>query len=162
MSGGRMRRRDLITRLVGAAAFKAGFAAGWVLLSAVQLSSAGLAQEGIDRVTGFAREPVHVATWPGGNTVAVSFALFVGECGCGEGPVSRPDLASRNPDLVNEAFRQYGIDWGVGRVGRLFRELNVPLSIVLNAEFPDTHASVWKEFRAAQPKAPIIAHGLNN
>jgi allantoinase len=157
-----MRRRDLITRLVGAAARKAGFAAGLLLLFAVQLSSAGLAQDGIDRVTGFAREPVHVAAWPGGKKVAVSFALFVEEFGFGQGPVFRPDLASRNPDLVNEAFRQYGIDWGVVRVGRLFRELGVPLSIALNAEFPGNYPSVWKEFRAAQPNAPIIAHGLNN
>jgi allantoinase len=162
MSGGRMRRRDFIKRLAGAAARKAGFAAGMVLLFAVQLPSIGLAQDGIDRVTGFAREPVHVAAWPGGRKVAVSFALFVEEFGFGQGPVFRPDLASRNPDLVNEAFRQYGNDWGVVRVGRLFKELGVPLSVALNAEFPDDYPSVWKEFRAAQPNAPIIAHGLNN
>jgi allantoinase len=162
MSGGRVRRRDLITRLVGATARKAGFVAGVVLSLAVQLPSAVLAQDGVDRVTGFAREPVHVAAWPGGRKVAVSFALFVEEFGFGQGPVFRPDLASRNPDLVNEAFRQYGIDWGVVRVGRLFRELGVPLSIALNAEFPGNYPSVWKEFRAAQPNAPIIAHGLNN
>src|SRR5262249_8159729 len=94
--------------------------------------------------------------------VAVSFALFVEEFGFGQGPVFRPDLASRNPDLVNEAFRQYAIDWGIPRVGRLFKELDVPLSIVLIAEFPGRHASVWKEFRASQAKAPIIAHGMNN
>jgi len=41
-----------------------------------------------------------------------AFALFVEEFGFGQGPVFRPDLASRNPDLVNEAFRQYAIDWG--------------------------------------------------
>src|SRR5262249_56146047 len=46
--------------------------------------------------------------------------------------------------------------------GRLFEELDVPLSIVLNAEFPAKHASAWKEFRATQPNAPIIAHGMNN
>jgi allantoinase len=76
--------------------------------------------------------------------------------------VFRPDLASRNPDLVNEAFRQYAIDWGIPRVGRLFKELDVPLTVVLNAEFPGKHASVWKEFRATQPNAPIVAHGMNN
>jgi allantoinase len=70
--------------------------------------------------------------------------------------------AWRNPDLVNEAFRQYAITPGNLRVGRLFKELDVPLSIVLNAAFPGTYASVWKEFRAAQPKAPVIAHGMNN
>jgi allantoinase len=139
-----------------------GLIAGTALVLAVQLPSATFAQDGIDRVTGFPRDPVHVAAWPGGRKVAVSFALFVEEFGFGQGPVFRPDLASRNPDLVNEAFRQYAIDWGIPRVGRLFRELDVPLSIVLNAEFPGTHASVWKEFRATQPNAPVVAHGMNN
>jgi allantoinase len=125
------------------------FVAGIALLLAVHLPSAAFAQDGIDRITGFARDPVHVAAWPAGRKVAVSFALFVEEFGFGQGPVFRPDLASRNPDLVNEAFRQYAIDWGITRVGRLFKELDVALSVVLNAEFPGTHASVWKEFRAA-------------
>jgi allantoinase len=139
-----------------------GLLAGLVMLLAAQLPSAGLAQEGIDRVTGFPREPVHVAAWPGGRKVAVSFALFVEEFGFGQGPVFRPDMVTRNPDLVNEAFRQYAIDWGITRVGRLFRELNVPLTIVLNAEFPGGNASVWKELRAIQPNAPVVAHGMNN
>ena len=115
-----------------------------------------------DRVTGFPRDPVHVAAWPGGRKVAVSFALFVEEFGFGQGPVFRPDMVTRNPDLVNEAFRQYAIDWGIPRVGRLFKELNVPLTIVLNAEFPGNNASVWKELRTIQPNAPVVAHGMNN
>ena len=135
------------------------FVAAMALLFAVQLPSVASAQ---DSVAGFTREPIHVAAWPGDRKVAVSFALFVEEFGFGQGPVFRPDLATRNPDPVNEAFRQYGIDWGIGRVGRLFKELDVPLSVVLNAEFPGNYPLVWKEFRAAQPTAPIIAHGLNN
>jgi allantoinase len=146
-----MRRRNFIMFMAGAA-----------LLTGALLPAASQAQQSIDRVTGFAREPVHVAAWPGGKKVAVSFALFVEEFGLGQGPVFRPDLAPRNPDLVNEAFRQYGIDWGIVRVGRLFRELNVPLSVALNAEFPGAYPDVWKEFRSFQPNAPIIAHGLNN
>jgi allantoinase len=71
-------------------------------------------------------------------------------------------MVTRNPDLVNEAFRQYAIDWGISRVGRLFKELEVPLTIVLSAEFPGKHGSVWKEFRVSQPNAPIVAHGMNN
>jgi peptidoglycan/xylan/chitin deacetylase (PgdA/CDA1 family) len=139
-----------------------GLRAALVVLLAVALPSATLAQDATDAVTGFPREAIHVAAWPAGKKVAVSFALFVEEFGFGQGPVFRPDLASRNPDLVNEAFRQYAIDWGNPRVGRLFKELDVPLSIVLNAEFPGKHGSVWKELRAAQPNAPIIAHGMNN
>src|SRR6202045_5062419 len=115
------------------------------------------AQDGTDWVTKFPRDPVHVTAWPGGKKVAVSFALFVEVFGFGQGPVLRPDLANRNPDLVNEAFRPYGIDWGIPRVGRIFKELNVPLTIVLNSEFPAAHSAVWKEFRAAQPDAPIVA-----
>jgi allantoinase len=136
--------------------------AALALLSAVHLALAASAQEGTDPVTRFPRDPIHVAAWPGGKKVAVSFALFVEQFGFGQGPVLRPDLANRNPDLVNEAFRQYGIDWGIPRVGRVFRELNVPLTVVLNSEFPGAHPSVWKEFRALEPDAPIVAHGMNN
>lgn len=136
--------------------------AALVLLLSILPLSASFADDAIDRVTGFARTQVHVAAWPTGRKVAVSFALFVEEFGFGRGPVFRSDLESRNPDLVNEAFRQYAIDWGITRVGRLFKELDVPLSVVLNAEFPAIHPEVWKEFRATQPHAPILAHGMNN
>ncbi len=132
------------------------------VLCASLLPFVTLAQDGADWVSGFPREPVPVAAWPADRKVAVSFALFVEEFGFGQGPVFRPDLASRSPDLVNEAFRQYSIEWGNARVGRLFKEMDVPLTIVLNAEFPGRHPSVWKEFRAIQPNAPIIAHGMNN
>jgi allantoinase len=138
------------------------FLAVLALFFVVHLPAVGMAQEATDPVTGFTREPIHVAAWPGGKKVAVSFALFVEEFGFGQGPIYRPDLASRNPDLVNEAFRQYGIDWGIVRVGRLFKELDVPLTIVLSSEFPGKYVSVWKEFRGSQPNAPIVAHGMNN
>jgi allantoinase len=147
-----MKRREFMMLLGGAAAVP------FVL----ELPCASLAQDGVDWVTAFPREPVHVAAWPAGRKVAVSFVLDVEVFGFGQGPVFRPDLATRSPDLVNEAFRQYAIDWGVARVGRLFKELDVPLTIVLNAEFPGKYESVWKELRGTQPNAPIIAHGMNN
>src|SRR6516162_7048580 len=81
------------------------------------------AQGDRDWVTGFPREPVRVAAWPGGKKVAVSFVLFVEQFGFGQGPVYRPDLASRSPDLVNENFRQYLLSWGNLRVARLFKDL---------------------------------------
>jgi allantoinase len=145
----------------------AGFVAALVLSFAVAHSAAALAQtvlaqDGTDPVTGLPRDPIHIVAWPAGKKVAVSFALFVEEFGFGQGPVFRPDLATRSPDLVNEAFRQYAIDWGIPRVGRLFKELGVPLSVALNAEFLGAHPAVWKEFRASQPNAPIVAHGMNN
>jgi allantoinase len=143
--------------------WKRNFIAGLALLVAINvLSRAVFAQDGTDWVTKFPRDPVPVSAWPVGKKVAVSFALFVEVFGFGQGPVFRPDLMTRNPDLVNEAFRQYAVTWGNLRVGRLFKELDVPLSVVLNATFPVVYPSVWKEFRATHPKAPIIAHGMNN
>ncbi len=131
-------------------------------LAALVVPAALLAQDEIDWITKFRRTPLHVAAWPGGRKVAVSFVLFVEEFGFGQGPVYRPDLSSRNPDLVNENFRQYSLRWGNLRVARLFKDLDVPLSVALNAEFPRAHPSEWKEFRTIQPNAPIIAHGMNN
>lgn len=142
-------------------AWRRSLVAALLVLLAAGVEAAS-AQDGIDLVTKFPRDPVRVTAWPGGKKVAVSFALFVEVFGMGQGPVLRPDLAARNPDLVNEAFRQYAITEGNLRVARLFKELDVPLDIVLNAAFPVALPSVWKDFRAIQPKAPIIAHGMNN
>jgi peptidoglycan/xylan/chitin deacetylase (PgdA/CDA1 family) len=38
----------------------------------------------------------------------------------------------------------------------------MPLSIALNALFPEKRPDLWKQFRSLVPKAPIIAHGINN
>jgi peptidoglycan/xylan/chitin deacetylase (PgdA/CDA1 family) len=132
------------------------------VLAPLLSAEVAFAQEGTDVVTKFPRDPVRVTAWPGDKKVAVSFVLFVEVFGFGQGPVLRPDLAARNPDLVNEAFRQYAITEGNLRVARLFKELDVPLDIALNSAFPGALPSIWKEFRAIQPKAPIIAHGINN
>ena len=92
-----MERREVIRLLIGGAP---------AALLLTRFPRTSLAQDGADWVTAFPREPFHVAAWPAGRKVAVSFALFVEEFGFGQGPVLRPDLANRNPDLVNEAFRQ--------------------------------------------------------
>jgi allantoinase len=92
------------THLLGAArearfpgaAREAGLIAAMALLLAVQLPTVAPAQDATDRVTGFPREPVHIASWPAGRKVAVSFALFVEQFGFGQGPVFRPNLAARN------------------------------------------------------------------
>ena len=129
-----------------------------VLLSAVSASSDGAS----DWLTDLRREPIHVSTWPGGKKVAVCFILFVETWGFGHGPNFRPDMVARDPDIVDESFRQYAISWGVPRVGRVFQELAMPLSIALNAAFLEKHHDVWQQFRSLAPKAPVIAHGINN
>jgi peptidoglycan/xylan/chitin deacetylase (PgdA/CDA1 family) len=115
-----------------------------------------------DWITGLPREPIHVKAWPSEKKVAVCFVLYVEVWGFGHGPNFRPDTAARDPDVVDEAFRRYAIDWGIPRLGRLFNELGLPLSIALNALFPGEHPDIWKQLRSLAPNAPIIAHGINN
>ncbi len=115
-----------------------------------------------DWMTALPREPIHVGLWPGGKKVAVCFVLYVEVWGYGQGPKFRSDMADRDPDIVDEAFRQYAIDWGINRVGRLFKEEQLPLSIALNAQFPGQHKEVWEALRLLVPNAPVIAHGMNN
>jgi peptidoglycan/xylan/chitin deacetylase (PgdA/CDA1 family) len=143
---------------------RTGFVASVLLALIGLLVSAvpALSEDAKDWITALPREPIHVAAWPGGKKVAVCFVLYVEVWGYGHGPNFRSDMTGRDPDVVDEAFRQYAIDWGITRVGRLFNEQDVPLSIALNALFPAQHPDLWKQFRSLVPKAPIIAHGINN
>jgi len=115
-----------------------------------------------DWLTGLPREPILLQKWPNGKKVAVCFILYVEVWGSGKGPNLRPDTATRDPDVVNESFRQYAINSGVPRIGMLFSEEGQPLSIALNALYPSQYPAAWKEFRSLVPNAPIIAHGINN
>ena len=142
-----------------------GFAAANILLALMGLLvlvGPAFGQNARDWVTGLPREPIHVNVWPEGKKVAVCFVLYVEVWGYGHGPNFRPDMVARDPDVVDESFRQYAIEWGIPRVGRLFKEQGVPLSIALNALFPEQHPDVWKPLRASVPNAPIVAHGINN
>ena len=134
-----------------------------ILLICLLFSTAPVFSENAkDWLTALPREPIHVKAWPGGKKVAVCFVLYVEVWGFGHGPNFRPDMVSRDPDVVDESFRQYAIEWGIPRVGRLFNEQGAPLSIALNGLFPENHPDIWKQFRSFVPKAPIIAHGINN
>ncbi len=125
-------------------------------------ATSGEAQPKTDVITGFPREIHGQKEWKPGKKVAVCFVLYVEVWGFGQGPNLRSDMITRKPDLVNEAFRQYAINYGVERAGGVFHEENVPLSIALNAMFPGEHPEVWKRFRALVPAAPILGHGMNN
>jgi allantoinase len=126
------------------------------------LASPIRSEESEDWMTGLPRAPIHLKAWPGGKRVAVCFVLYVEVWGLGYGPNLRPDTVARKPDVVNESFRQYAITSGIPRVARVFNEEGLPLSIALNALFPEQHPDLWKQFRSLVPKAPIVAHGINN
>ena len=136
-----------------------------VLLALFCLLASGapaFSQDSTDWITGLPRAPIHIQAWPGGKKVAVCFVLYVEVWGHGQGPNFRNDMGGRDPDIVDESFRQYAIDWGIPRVGRVFHDQGMPLSIALNALFPEQQPDTWKQFRALLPNAPIVAHGMNN
>jgi len=141
-----------------------GATAGMLLALVCLLASGAPAfgQDTTDWITGLPRTPIHVQAWPGGKKVAVCFLLDVEVWGHGQGPNFRNDMGGRDPDIVDESFRQYAIDWGIPRIGRVFHEEEIPLSIVLNALFPEQQPVVWKQLRELHPNAPIVAHGMNN
>jgi hypothetical protein len=58
----------------------------------------------------------------GGKKVAVCFVLYVEVWGFGHGPNFRPDAAARDPNVVDESFRQYAINWGIPWAGAVFKE----------------------------------------
>lgn len=137
--------------------------AGLLLALAAAPAGTAIAQTAAtDWVSGLPRETVRVKAWPGGKKVAVAFVLYVEVWGYGHGPNLRNDMAGRDPDAVDEAFRHYAVEWGLPRTARLFAEQEVPLSFALNALFPSSYPQVWKELRASLPDAPILGHGLNN
>lgn len=133
-----------------------------VLIALLAFAAPASGQTSTDWITGLSRQDIHVKAWPGGKKVAVCFVLYVEVWGHDQGPNFRPDMNDRKPDIVDEAFRQYAINWGLPRVGRLFSEMKAPLSLALNAQFPEQQPEIWKELRGLAPHAPIVAHGLNN
>lgn len=132
---------------------------GFVLASAVPAAGSAATT---DWMTGLPRTTVAIPSWPNGKKVAICFILDVEHWGLYHGPNFRPDTASRNPDYLNESFREYAIHWGVPRVARVFAAEGVPLSVALNAVFPQNYPDTWQTLRSIVPKAPIVAHGMNN
>ena len=131
------------------------------------LTMAGLtaarADSKTDLITGFPRQTIEQKEWMPGKKVAVCFIIHLETWGVGMGPNLRPDLTDRKPDLVNEAFRQYGIHIGLERACRSFSRRGIAghgftqCSVSRRSE-PDA----WKKFREQMPNNAIIAHGMNN
>ncbi len=132
------------------------------LLALLLLPGAAALAQTPDWITGLPRTPVHLKAWPNGKKVAVCFVFYVEVWGKDHGPNFRPDMNGRSPDVVDEAFRQYAIEEGVPRVGRLFKEQGLPVSIALNAQFPVQRPEIWKTLTTLVPKAVVVAHGQNN
>lgn len=134
----------------------------FIFLALLGIAVPAASQTTKDPTTGLPRETIAVKAWPNGKKVAICFIFHAEVWGEGHGPNFRSDMAGRKPDIIDDSWRQYAIDWGLARGAKLFKDQGVPLTLSMNSLFPTTYPEVWKTLRGIQPKAPIIAHGFNN
>jgi hypothetical protein len=99
-----------------------------------------------------------VYDWPGGKRLAVYVGLNLEWFSFGEGLGAELAPGGPPPDVLNYAWRDYGNRVGVFRLAELFVELNLPVSLLVNAQMYE-HA---RQAVAAFSGADIVGHGSSN
>lgn len=96
--------------------------------------------------------------WPEGKRLAVYIGLNLEwfEFGTGLGAELVPD--EPQPDVLNYSWRDYGNRVGVFRLAELFRRLNLPVSLLINAEMCNQAPQAIEVFSNAE----LIGHGRTN
>lgn len=101
-------------------------------------------------------------TWPGGKRLAVYVALNLEAYAFGEGLIE--EIASPGPgpapDVMNWSWLEYGNRVGGWRLQRMFGELHLPCTLLVNAEVYRHCPQLPDAFQAAG--AEIAAHGRTN
>lgn len=99
--------------------------------------------------------------WPDGKRLAVYVALGVEAYHFGEGMTENlvPGEALSH-DVLNASWRDYGNRVGAWRLLELMRELNLPLTILLNTALYEECPALCAAFRAQG--CEIVAHGHSN
>lgn len=98
--------------------------------------------------------------WPDGKRLAVYIGLNLEHFAFGEGLGGELAPGGPPPDVLNYAWRDYGNRVGVWRMLDMFRVLNFPVSLLVNAEIYDYCPEVVSAFR--QRGDEIVAHGRTN
>lgn len=98
--------------------------------------------------------------WPGGQRLAVYFALGLEHYAFGEGLVEDLVPGVPSPDVLNTSWREYGERVGAWRVLDVFRGFGVPLSVLLNSAVCDHAPQLVEAF--AREGAEFVAHGHSN
>ena len=102
-----------------------------------------------------------ISAGPGGRRLAVYVALGVEAYHFGEGMTENlvPGGALAH-DVLNASWRDYGNRVGAWRLLELMRELNLPLTILLNTALYEESPALCAAFRAQG--CEIVAHGNSN
>lgn len=106
----------------------------------------------ISRRAGFA--------WPDGKRLAVYVALNLEHYAFGEGLAEALVAGASQPDVLNYSWRDYGNRVGAWRLRDLFDELDLPVSVLVNAELYAHCPELVAAFRERGDE--IAAHGRTN
>jgi peptidoglycan/xylan/chitin deacetylase (PgdA/CDA1 family) len=98
--------------------------------------------------------------WPGGRRLAVYVAIGVEDYRSGEGHTESLIADGPEPDLVNEAWRDYGNRVGVFRLLDRLQDNRIPPTVLLNTALYDSAPAVTDAARAAG--AEMVGHGVTN
>ena len=72
--------------------------------------------------------------WPGGKRLAVYVALNLEHYAFGEGLVEELVPGMPQPDVLNHSWREYGNRVGAWRLARVFDELELPATVLVNSD----------------------------
>ena len=98
--------------------------------------------------------------WPNGARLAVYIGFNIEHFAFGEGLGATIAPASKQPDVLNYAWREYGNRVGVWRCLDLFDELALPTGALINTALYEHCPEVVEAFAARGDE--LIAHGHTN
>jgi allantoinase len=98
--------------------------------------------------------------WPGGKRLAVYVALNLEHYAFGEGLVEELVPGMPQPDVLNHSWREYGNRVGAWRLARLFRELQLPATVLVNSDLYAHCPELVAHFRERGDE--IACHGRSN
>jgi allantoinase len=101
-----------------------------------------------------------LARWPQDRGLAVYVALNLEHYAFGEGLVEDLVAGIPPPDVLNNSWREYGNRVGAWRLAALFRQLAMPVTLLVNSELYDACPELVAEFRAQG--AEVASHGRTN
>ena len=99
-----------------------------------------------------------VYDWPEGRRLAVYIGLNLEWFAFGQGLGAELAPAGPQPDVLNYAWRDYGNRVGVFRLAELFKDLNWPVSLLVNSQMYQHAPEAVAAFHAAE----IVGHGRTN
>ena len=99
-------------------------------------------------------------SWPDGRRLAVYLGLNLEHFAFGEGLGAELAPGGPQPDVLNYAWRDYGNRVGAWRLLRLFDELGLPASVLVNSAMYDYAPALVAAFRARGDE--IVGHGRTN